>query len=325
MCDRRDVDVGDRPMFGFGVAATGGQQSQEVRFPRTVRSEYGDPIPVMDFEVERQHEVGEFELIGDDRDLSRASAAQTHSEVLLTRNGLGRAGGLEAFETSLCGAVPRGHVRVIGGLLFVHLDKRPQFRVFLVPSFAQLLESFESVRSGRVISAESSRVHPCCVARRGEFDSDDLRGRLSEQLAIVGHEEDALVRVLELGFEPALSRDVKEVVGLVKDEDVIGPAQKRLEHELLLLPSRQGGDLTVPASVEGQAQRRGGAGVPEHLRIVSAHVRPIVDRCGVGHLHCRRFAVGSEQTLLGSTQMSGRHDGCASGPALRALRRRYRR
>ena len=109
--------VSGRAAVGVGAAA--GEQPQEVRLARAVRAEHRDPVAEPHLEVERLHEAGELELLGDDRPLARCARRAGASKVLLRRALLGRPGLLEPAQPRLRGAVSRGEA-VVGRRL--HLE-----------------------------------------------------------------------------------------------------------------------------------------------------------------------------------------------------------
>ena len=68
MCATGELRAGGgdvaEPCVGVGAAAR--EQPQEVRLARPVGSEHRDPVAEPDLEVERLHEPGELEALGDD-------------------------------------------------------------------------------------------------------------------------------------------------------------------------------------------------------------------------------------------------------------------
>src|SRR3546814_2397151 len=83
--DRAYDDVAHRLVLDVGVAASGGEQAQEVRLARSVRAEDGDALAVPDLEVEGPHQAGELQRLADHRALAGAAAGEPHRDLLLAR------------------------------------------------------------------------------------------------------------------------------------------------------------------------------------------------------------------------------------------------
>ena len=131
---------------------------------------------------------------------------------------------------------------------------------------------------GLVVGGEAAAVGPRALG----LDGDDLGGDAGQQLAIVADEEDGLGAAAQLVLQPALARDVQEVVGLVQEQDGGVAAEQRLERQALLLAARARGHRPGADGLVGLAQHLGGDRVPEDLELVAADLGPVADGLGVG-------------------------------------------
>ena len=213
----RDDRLADRQVVHLGVAATGGEQPQEVRLARAVGAEHRDPFAVPDLEVEGLHEPGELEPLADDGALAGAAAVQPHRHPLLAWLLGGWPVGLEALQPGPRRLVAGGHVGVVLGFLLVHEHERLELGVLLVPPLAQLLEAGEALLPRLVVGPEPTGVGPHAVARAAQLDGDDAGGGVGEQLAVVTDVEDRLVAGPDLLLHPDLAGDVEVVVRLVEE------------------------------------------------------------------------------------------------------------
>jgi len=105
-----------------------------------------------------------------------------------------------------------------------------------------------------------------------------------QQLAVVADEQHRLAAGQQRLLQPALARHVQEVVRLVEQQDLLGPAQQGLERQPLLLATGQGRQESVLAPVVRHAQRGRGADVPQDLGVIPARVAPVRERLRVRHL-----------------------------------------
>ena len=105
--------------------------------------------------------------------------------------------------------------------------------------------------TGLVVGGERRAVRP----RAARLERHDLRRGGREQLTVVAHVQDRLLRRSQLLLEPSLRGDVEEVVGLVEQQHVVGAAQQHLERESLLLAARQGGDAVARRPARGRRRR----------------------------------------------------------------------
>ena len=96
-------------------------------------------------------------------------------------------------------------------------------------------------------------------------------------------EEHGLAARSQLALEPALGRDVEEVVGLVEHEHVVLATEEGLQREPLLLAAAERRERAIGDVAEVGAERPAGALVPEHLGVVAAGVAPLGERRGVAH------------------------------------------
>src|SRR5690606_25976388 len=112
--------------FARAVAPSVGQKPQEVRFARTVAAEDGDPFPVVEFGVERLGEPVEREALAHDSTFAGPSALQPHTDPLLARYLLRRAGFVEPAQPTLGGLVARSHAVVVAGLVLEIINQADQ-------------------------------------------------------------------------------------------------------------------------------------------------------------------------------------------------------
>ena len=144
--------------------------------------------------------------------------------------------------------------------------------------------------------------------RSATFERDHLRAALFEQLAVVADEEHGLRGVTEPLFEPALSRNVEVVVGLVEDQDVGVASQQRFQDQALLLAARQRADGPRCDIHERGSHRGDGAGIPQHLGVVAADVAPVCPRVreaqsGFGRSRRVGDALGGEEARVGFAEL----------------------
>ena len=245
----------------------------------TVAAEHGDALAVPEFEIERIGQSGDLELLADDRPLAGPGAAEL--DVDLLHRHVGRTLVLldEVSELRL-GRLQLGRERLA--------DRRPlthQLDVVLEPLLLGVVQRLVVLAEGIVVllrlgvRGERTAVRPGA----GGVEGDDLgRGR-REQFAVVADEDDGLARLVQLLFEPALGRDVEEVVGLVEHEDLELAAEQRLEGKSLLFAAAECSQWPVGDVVERFIECSRRAFVPQHLGVVPADVAPRRDRVGVRH------------------------------------------
>ncbi len=282
-----------------------GEQPQEVRLARAVGPQDADPVAVPDLEVERLHQAGELQLLGDDRPHAGAPAAQPHRHLLLRRPLRRRPGRLELRQPGLHRVVAVGHVRRVGRLLLQGAHQVDQPLVLLVPAPAQLGQPLVPRRPGLVVAGEAAAVHP----RRPALDGDHAVGDAGEQLAVVADEQHGLAGVEQPLLEPPLARDVEVVVRLVEQQHLVGPAQQRLQRQPLLLAARQRRQLAVLAAVVGDAERGDGDGVPGDLGVVAADVAPVRRARGRRPSAPRSSSVSMSASSAASTRVPRLADG----------------
>ena len=199
---------------------------------------------------------------------------------------------------------------VVRRLLLYMQHQRLELGVLLVPAAAQLLEAREPVAAGLVVRREPARVGPHAVAGRAELDGDDPGRGVVEQLAVVADEQDRLRRLPDPLLQPDLAGHVEEVVGLVEQQDLVGPAQQVLQHQPLLLAAGEGAQLAVLRPVVGHAEAGDRADVPDHLEVVAAGVGVLRQRLGVAHLG--PLVVGLHQRQLEPVDLGVRRPGPAA-------------
>ena len=251
---------------------------------RTVGTEDAHAVAEPDLGGERLHQAGQFQLLGHDGALGGAAALEPHLHVLLDRQGLGRAGLEELREPGLRGVVPVGHVGAERGLVLVHVDEFLELDVLLVPALAQLLEARVPVGPGVHVGAEAAAVDPGAGAVDARFQRDDAARGVVEQFTVVADEEHGLLRLVQLGLEPALARDIEVVVRLVEEQQFVGAGEECLEDQPLLLAAGEARRRAVLCAVEGQAEGGHADLVPDGLDVVAAGIAPVHDRLGVAHL-----------------------------------------
>ena len=301
---RGDRGVADRPVLDVGVAATSGQQPQEVRLAGPVGAEHGHPLAVPDLEVEGAHQPGELEPLADHRALARAAALEPHRDLLLARLVDRRTFLLELAQPGLRGLVLGGEPVVVLRLHPVAQHQRLELGVLLVPAPAQLLEAREAVGARLVVRREVARVGPHGVAGGAELDGDHAGRGVGQQLAVVADEQHRLVGLAQPLLEPDLAGHVEEVVGLVEQQHLVGAGEQVLQHQPLLLPAAERRQVAVLGPVVGQGQGLDGAHVPRHLDVVAARVGVLGQRLGVAHL--RALVVGLHQRQLAPVDLRGR-------------------
>jgi hypothetical protein len=116
------------------------------------------------------------------------------------------------------------------------------------------------------------------------LDGHHPGGGVGQQLAVVADVQHGLGRGVEALLEPALAGYVEEVVRLVEQQHFVRAPQQRLEHEPLLLATGQGGQVAVLCAGVRHPERRGAAGVPQHLGVIAAGVGVLRQRGGIAHL-----------------------------------------
>ena len=272
-----------------------------------VGAEHRHPFAVPDLEVERLHQVGQLEGGAHDRALARAPALEPHLHLLLARLLGGRPGVLELLQPGLGRAVLRGHAVVVLRLDLEPEHERLDLGVLLVPAAAHLLEALEAVAARLVVAREAARVRPDQVAGAAELDGHDAGRGVVQQLAVVADEEDRLGRLADPALEPDLAGHVEVVVRLVEQQHLVGAAQEVLEHQPLLLTTRQRAQQPVTGAVEGQLHGCRGAHVPRHLGVVAAGVGVLPQGRGVRHLGALVVDV-HQRELGGVDRLGGRPD-----------------
>jgi hypothetical protein len=165
----------------------------------------------------------------------------------------------------------------------------------LVPAPAQLLQPLEASLARVVVRPEAAGVHPGRIARCAELEGDHPRRCARQELAVVAHVQDRLGRAGQPLLQPALARDVEEVVGFVQQQHLVRPPEQRLEHQPFLLTARQGGDRPPPGPLIGNAERTGAARVPGHLGVVSTGIGVLRERGRVPKLGALVVAIHQHQ------------------------------
>ena len=133
-----------------------------------------------------------------------------------------------------------------------------QLGVLLVPAPAQLLEPARSARAAPRGTTRSHRDGSTrCCPRRAELDGDHPGRGVVQQLAVVADEQDRLGRLADPLLQPGLAGHVEEVVRLVEQQHLVGPAQQELQHQPLLLAAgqRARGRGTSPGRTAPRARR----------------------------------------------------------------------
>jgi hypothetical protein len=178
--------------------------------------------------------TGELQLLADEGDLAAVRPGQAHAHGLGRGRGRGRAGIDEALPARLHHlGLASARLGVRRALLHL-LEEVEEAPLLGVPTREGVAQRLVARRAGLVVRRPAPGVRPGPVA----LDGDHGVGRRSKQLTVVADEQHGLVRGDEALLEPALARDVEEVVGLVEQEDVRVGAQERFEHEPLALAAR---------------------------------------------------------------------------------------
>ena len=159
------------------------------------------------------------------------------------------------------------------------VDRRPLLHDLVVLEEASLLVVPSAQRRGQVgVAGAAGLVEggepagctqapaPSIITMRSAAAASSSRSWLIRRI-VLGERRDLLL-------EPALGRQVEEVVGLVEQQDVDVGREQRLEHEPLALAARQLGDRPVARLVEGLAQHALAARVPAGLLVVAADLAP---------------------------------------------------
>ena len=246
---------------------------------RAVRPEHGHPLAVPDLGVEGIGQAVQRQPLDHERLASGAPAAQADVDPLVLHELRGLGPLLEVPEAGLgrlqLGREPVGDL----GPLPHHADELDQAGPLVLPLRGVAGEAVVPGVPGLVVGGEAAAVGPGALG----LDGDDLGGDAGQQLAIVADEEDGLGAPPQLVLEPALARDVQEVVGLVEEQDGGVAPEQRLERQPLLLAARAGGHPSRADRLVGLAQHLGGDRVPEDLELVAADLGPVADGLGVGH------------------------------------------
>ncbi len=284
-----------------------------MRLAGAVGAEHGDPLAVVDLQVEGLHQAGELQLLQRDGPHTRTAALEPHADRLLARRLLRPAGLLELLQPGLRGRVAGGEGMADRGRLAQRDDELLELGVLLVPPPAELFEAREAGLAGLVEAVEAAAVHPDAAAGGTGLHRDDLLGGTGEQLAVVRDEQHGLGGRLDGLLQPALAGDVQVVVRLVQQQDLLRAAQQRLQDEPLLLTAGERVEAAELRPVEGHAQGRHGADVPDGLVVVAVGVRPVGERLRVRHLGllvvlCHHRQLGGVHRLRGDRD-PGRRDG----------------
>jgi hypothetical protein len=221
----------------------------------------------------------DLELLTDDGSIAGSGAAQLNIDLL--HHHVGRTLVLldEVAEFRL-GRLQFGCERLADRGLLAH-----QLDVVLQPSLLDVVQRLV-VLAERVVVLLRRGVgaeRPAVAPRACRVERHDLGCRRRKQFTVVADEHDGLARLVELLFEPALGRDVEEVVGLVEHQDLELAAQERLQREALLFATAQRAQWSVGDLIERFAERPRRAFVPQHFRVVAADVAPRSDCIGIRH------------------------------------------
>ena len=119
--------------------------------------------------------------------------------------------------------------------------------------------------------------------------------RAGQQLAVVGDEQDRLRRLDQPLLQPPLAGHVEIVVRLVEQQHLVRVRAAAPRAPAASARRRTAFDLAPPGPLVGDADRLDGAGVPEHLDVPAAGVRPLGERA-------RRTAAGSARRRTPSSR-----------------------
>jgi len=222
-----------------------GQRAHQRRLARTVRSDQGHAIALLDHEIEAV-----------DHDVVAVRAAQA-LELDHDAAGLGRIREVEVDLLPLGwdlddldlvqGLDPALDLPGLGGLVAELVDERAGFvDLFLLPpvGLAQPLH-------GRRVLDDVLRVVAVVVGQRLEPDLGDPLDRGVEEVPIVGDEDHRARIVLEVFLQP-VPRGQVEMVGRLVHEEEVRPGQQQLGQRDAHLPAAR--ELLCPARLVGQRE-----------------------------------------------------------------------
>ena len=279
-----------------------GQQPEEVRLAGAVRPQHRDPLAVPELDIERIGESAQFEPFDHHGAFAGAGATEAHVDLLLAH--LGRPFVLvEEVTQSRLGRLQLRSEYLADLRALSHLDDELFETLALLVVQRRVASTLVVVRPfGIGIRGEAAAVRP----RSRRLDGHDLRRRGGEQLTIVADVQHRLLGRDELTLEPALRRDVEEVVGLVEHEHVIVSPQQVLEREPLLLAAAQGRKRSVGNAPEVVAEGPSARLVPGHFELVSAGVAPRCQGLCITHRLAVEPLLGRGEPDGGGTEPCGR-------------------
>ena len=188
------------------------------------------------------------------------------------------------------------------GPLLHDLVEPEQAPLLALPPLEPVAEQLLAVRARLGIGAVGAAVHPAAVA----LEREDPGRRRAEQVAVVGDEQDGLLRGRDPRLELELRRDVEEVVGLVEQQHLRVAGEQHLEHEPLALAAGQLGRAAGADVVEPGADDPAAGRVPLALELVAAELGPVADRLAEPHAGVGRVAAGGELALGGEHLLARR-------------------
>ena len=101
--------------------------------------------------------------------------------------------------------------------------------MLLIPTPTQLLQAGEPLFPGGRQRRKTGPVDPYRIAGSTQLEYCDRLGSLSQQLAIMAHQQHRFLGAAELTLQPALGWHIQEVVWFVKQQDLVRSTQQRLQ------------------------------------------------------------------------------------------------
>ena len=132
--------------------------------------------------------------------------------------------------------------------------------------------------------------------------------RLSQQLAVVTHDQHRFLGALELSLQPALGRHVQKVVRFVKEQHLVRTTKQGLQGQPFLLTPGQGADFAPLGLVVADAKSLGAAGIEDHFGVVPARIGVVGQGLRITQLG--RFAVVLHQLQLQPVELGHRPTQC---------------
>ncbi len=168
--------------------------------------------------------------------------------------------------------------------------------LLVLPALQRVAEQLLAALARGRVGGVGAAVDPAAA----RLQRDDLRHARRQQVAVVADHQHRLRGLAQAALEPALGRDVEEVVGLVEQQRGRVRAEQEVEHDLLALAARDLAHVAPPHVAEAAAHAAADRGVPLRLQLIAAELAPLADRDA--HLHAR-VGVADRQRALGAQQL----------------------